>query len=747
MAQTKIRIAEQLQASSSARSIFITDGSSKPSYHAPTTGGDSILFWDDSASNWAPLTAGSGIAITGTVISATGTAGYGTIQEEGSSLTARNTLNFIGSGLTAADDAGNTRTNVTVATILNNIATTGAVDLTSHVTGDLPYANLAQGSALSVLGVAGNATADNASIAAASDHQVLRRSGTALAFGAINLASTNAVTGVLDEANGGTGWASYAVGDLLYADTTTSLAKRAAVASGSVLKSAGVSTAPVWGTLAASDLTDGANLAHINATETIVSVWTYNTLPESSVAPTTGNQFTNKTYVDGLVANQRKMSVRAATTAAGTLATSFENGDVIDGVTLATGDRILIKDQAAPAQNGVYVVAVSGAPTRATDMDAASEVDGTFIVVEDGTTLAGTIWLTVSEVTTLNTDSIVFTQVNKATDLVAGAGMTASGLTFNVIAGDDSITVNADNLLINLHTTPGLEVVSTDGLRIKSDTATANTLGITLTANGAGVKYSANSFTETSETLELAAAVAGAGLSLTTGVLAVVVDNSTIEISTDTLQIKNNGVTLAKLATMNTDRLLGRDTAGIGNVEEISVTAGLGFLGGPSIGHNTTGASSVTHTGAQVPSAVTIDAYGHVTGFTTRNLAIDDLNDVTITGVATNDVLTYSGSAWVNSPASGGTTERAFVEGSTASTLDLDANSGVVKDRDGNNVAFTIPTDTDKFFVYRNGIRQMETGGAPGNVTRDYSVNTTTHVLTLTYALTTDEIIMVEKIA
>lgn len=323
--------------------------------------------------------------------------------------------------------------------------------------------------------------------------------------------------------------------------------------------------------------------------------------------------------------------------------------------------------------------------------------------------------------------------------------MTASGLTFNVIAGDDSITVNADNLLLNLHTTPGLEVVATDGLRIKSDTSTANTLGITLTANGAGVKYSSNSFTETSETLELAAGVAGAGLGFSSGVLSVNVDGSTLEISTDTLQIKNNGVTLAKLATMNTDRLLGRDTAGTGNVEEISVTNGLAFSGSTSIGHSTTGATSVTHTGAQVPNAVTIDTWGHVTGFTTRNLVIDDLNDVTISGASSGQVLQYNGSAWVNATDTSSVT-RAFIEGSTSSSLDLDANSGVVKDKDGNNVAFTIPTATDKFFVYRNGVRQMETGGAPGNTTRDYSVNTTTHVLTLTYALTTDEIIMVEKL-
>jgi hypothetical protein len=72
------------------------------------------------------------------------------------------------------------------------------VDLsTSDVTNRLPFSKLAQGTALSVQGVTGNATADLASIVAASDFQVLRRSGTAVGFGAIDLSQSAAVTGLL----------------------------------------------------------------------------------------------------------------------------------------------------------------------------------------------------------------------------------------------------------------------------------------------------------------------------------------------------------------------------------------------------------------------------------------------------------------------------------------------------------------------------------------------------------------------
>jgi hypothetical protein len=55
-----------------------------------------------------------------------GGGGYATIAEEGVALTARSTLNFIGSGITAADNAGSTRTDVTLATALNNIVSNSA---------------------------------------------------------------------------------------------------------------------------------------------------------------------------------------------------------------------------------------------------------------------------------------------------------------------------------------------------------------------------------------------------------------------------------------------------------------------------------------------------------------------------------------------------------------------------------------------------------------------------------------------
>lgn len=128
-------------------------------------------------------------------------------------------------------------------------------------------------------------------------------------------------------------------------------------------------------------------------------------------------------YLDGLgiEGSGSKLPVRVATTANGTLATAFANGQTVDGVTLATGDRILLKDQSAGAENGIYVVAASGAPARASDMDAASEVAGAGIYVIAGTTNGGTLWFNTNTSTpTLGTTALTFAQFT-------GGGASLSG--------------------------------------------------------------------------------------------------------------------------------------------------------------------------------------------------------------------------------------------------------------------------------------------------------------------------------
>ena len=105
-----------------------------------------------------------------------------------------------------------------------------------------------------------------------------------------------------------------------------------------------------------------------------------------------------------------KAAVRLATTTSGTLATSFASGQTVDGETLATGDRILVKNQTDGKENGVYVVNASGAPTRASDANTSALLaPGTIFPVEGGAYNGGTSWRMLGAVApVIGTDSIWF---------------------------------------------------------------------------------------------------------------------------------------------------------------------------------------------------------------------------------------------------------------------------------------------------------------------------------------------------
>lgn len=175
--------------------------------------------------------------------------------------------------------------------------------------------------------------------------------------------------------------------------------------------------------------------------------------------PSVASDVATKNYVDNAVAGIKwKESVRAATTANGTLASAFENGQVVDGVTLVTGDRLLIKNQTTGSENGIYIVNASGAPTRAADADTGAEILQAAVWVQEGTTNADSGWVcTTNAPITLGTTSLAFSQFNGGTSYTAGAGLTLSGNQFNVgTASSGRIVVNADDIdLASGIVTPG----------------------------------------------------------------------------------------------------------------------------------------------------------------------------------------------------------------------------------------------------------------------------------------------------
>ncbi len=129
---------------------------------------------------------------------------------------------------------------------------------------------------------------------------------------------------------------------------------------------------------------------------------------------------TTANITDAVTGLSWKSPCRVATTVAGTLASSFENGDTVDGVVLATNDRILIKNQAAGAENGLYTVNASGAPTRTTDADTGTEILNASVLVTAGTTNANRQYTcNTPGPITLGSTSLTFVQINASGGSVA----------------------------------------------------------------------------------------------------------------------------------------------------------------------------------------------------------------------------------------------------------------------------------------------------------------------------------------
>ncbi len=166
--------------------------------------------------------------------------------------------------------------------------------------------------------------------------------------------------------------------------------------------------------------------------------------------PSAAADAANKTYVDSAIqGTDWKDSVRAASTGNITLSAP---GSAIDGVTMASGNRFLAKDQSTGSQNGIYVWnGAASAATRATDADTSAKMSGGVVVsVNEGTVNADLNFrLITNDPITLGTTSLSFTQMaGSSTPYLAGSGLTLTSYTFDVGAGT-GITVAADAVSVD----------------------------------------------------------------------------------------------------------------------------------------------------------------------------------------------------------------------------------------------------------------------------------------------------------
>jgi hypothetical protein len=205
--------------------------------------------------------------------------------------------------------------------------------------------------------------------------------------------------------------------------------------------------------------------------------------------PVDANDAANKGYVD---AARSGLDVKASCRAATVSNITLSGTQTIDGVSLLAGDRVLVKNQTAGADNGIYIVA-SGAWSRSADADSSLEFNsGMFIFVEEGTVNLGRGYvLTTPNPITLGTTELEFTQFSSLGAITAGIALSFSGTTLNVNVDNTSVAINASNE-IEIHSSwAGQSAINTVGT-ISTGTWEADIVALDYGGTGADLSAEAN---------------------------------------------------------------------------------------------------------------------------------------------------------------------------------------------------------------------------------------------------------------
>jgi hypothetical protein len=174
-----------------------------------------------------------------------------------------------------------------------------------------------------------------------------------------------------------------------------------------------------------------------------------------------------------------------ATLTLGTALTALDNYNLQDG------DRILVKNQATAAHNGIYTWATGGTVlTRATDFDTALEIaGGDFVFVDSGDTYGNTGWVCADEVTNVGSSAVNWIQFSGAGTFLPGNGLVLDGTTFNInLATNSGLLITSDELQVN-STIAGNGLTFTNGVIAVGGTAdkiTVDADAITIASTYAG---------------------------------------------------------------------------------------------------------------------------------------------------------------------------------------------------------------------------------------------------------------------
>ena len=169
-------------------------------------------------------------------------------------------------------------------------------------------------------------------------------------------------------------------------------------------------------------------------------------------APSSSSDAATKNYVDNLVAGLKtRIITRVATTANVDLSNDLQNGDTLDGITLSTNDKVLVKNQTDATENGIYDVVASGTATRNSDYDTVAELAGQLVIIQEGSTNADKIYLcTTDNSGSIGSVNIVFTivQPSNVGDVTLNGVQTLTNKTLTSPVISEIVSVSNGNISV-----------------------------------------------------------------------------------------------------------------------------------------------------------------------------------------------------------------------------------------------------------------------------------------------------------
>ena len=284
-------------------------------------------------------------------------------------------------------------------------------------------------------------------------------------------------------------------------------------------------------------------------------VFAFGAIPTLSADPTADNQVVRKSYVDSKINGLSwKAACRVKTT--GNIDLSSAPA-AIDGVTLASDDRVLVASQSSSAENGIYVFAGSGsAMTRAADADSFAELqDGAAVFIKEGNTFESNAYQQSATLTNFGGQNwILFSATGGGRQADGTKGMDLTGNTFSVKIDNSSVGFNGSGQL-------EIKAAGITDVMVSSGTlsnAKLQNSSITLTA-GAGLTGGGSAALGGSSTLAVQSdasntiAVSGSGIGVADASLQA---SKLASNSVTTNKVADANITLAKLQAMDQARIM-----------------------------------------------------------------------------------------------------------------------------------------------------------------------------------------------